>query len=264
VTRRSVVLAVVVVLLAVTAGFAQRYIQLATDESFDGSFNFCRIAFNSASNGFGGGWGVDFPDADANLMTRLSELTRTPVSRIDGVGTPNHLVIRLTDPELFKCPFVMMTEVGGLFIFPEEAEALRAYLERGGFLWADDFWGENAWWVWESQIRKVLPAGPYPIEDLTPDHPLFRMMFNVREVTQIPSINHWRGTGGGTAETRDAQVPHARIISDDHDRIMVLITHNTDYGDSWEREAADPEYFQQFSVPGYAFGINAILYTMTH
>ena len=179
-------------------------------------------------------------------------------------GTPNHLVMRLTDPVLFKCPFVMMTEVGGLFIFPEEVEPLRDYLLKGGFLWADDFWGESAWWAFESQIRKVLPSGPYPIIDLPADHPMMRMMFNVREVTQIPSIQHWRGSGGGTAETFDARVPHARGIADDHGRLMVLITHNTDYGDSWEREAADPEYFQQFSVPGYAFGINAILYAMTH
>jgi hypothetical protein len=177
---------------------------------------------------------------------------------------PNHLVIRISDPELFKCPFVMMTEVGGLFIFPEEVEPLRDYLLKGGFLWADDFWGENAWWVFEDQIRKVLPSGPYPIIDLPPDHSLWRMMFSVRSVTQIPSINYWRGSGGDTAETRDARVPHARAIADDHGRIMVLITHNTDYGDSWERESEDPEYFQEFSVPGYAFGINAVLYSMTH
>jgi len=53
----------------------------------------------------------------------------------------------------------MMTEVGSIFIYPEEAAALRDYLLKGGFLWADDFWGENAWYVWESQIRKVLPSG---------------------------------------------------------------------------------------------------------
>ena len=45
---------------------------------------------------------------------------------------------------------------------------------------------------------------------------------------------------------------------------MVLITHNTDFGDSFEREADDPTYFLNFSVPGYAFGINTLLYAMTH
>ena len=45
---------------------------------------------------------------------------------------------------------------------------------------------------------------------------------------------------------------------------MVLMTHNTDLGDSFEREGDDPEYFRTMSVPGYAFGINVLLYAMTH
>jgi hypothetical protein len=59
-------------------------------------------------------------------------------------------------------------------------------------------------------------------------------------------------------------VPHARGIADAHGRLMVLITHNTDVGDSWEREGDDKQYFYTFSVEGYAFGINALLYAMTH
>jgi hypothetical protein len=45
---------------------------------------------------------------------------------------------------------------------------------------------------------------------------------------------------------------------------MVLATHNTDLGDSFEQEAANPQYFLEFSVPGYAFGIDVLLYAMTH
>jgi hypothetical protein len=45
---------------------------------------------------------------------------------------------------------------------------------------------------------------------------------------------------------------------------LVLSTHNTDLGDSFEREGDDPRYFSVMSVPGYAFGINALLYAMTH
>jgi hypothetical protein len=59
-------------------------------------------------------------------------------------------------------------------------------------------------------------------------------------------------------------VPHARAFLDEHGRVLVLATHNTDYGDSWEREGEDPDYFLNFSVEGYAFGINVILYAMTH
>ena len=38
-----------------------------------------------------------------------------------------------------------------------EAEALRTYVLKGGFLWADDFWGEYAWQAWIDQLGKALP-----------------------------------------------------------------------------------------------------------
>ena len=74
-------------------------------------FNFCRVTFSYSNMGYGGGWWVDYPRADINLSIRLSELTKTAIST-EPSGEPNHLVVRLTDPELFQCPFVMMTEVG--------------------------------------------------------------------------------------------------------------------------------------------------------
>jgi hypothetical protein len=45
---------------------------------------------------------------------------------------------------------------------------------------------------------------------------------------------------------------------------MVAMTHNTDVGDSWEREGEDKEYFHRFSPDGYALGIDVLLYAMTH
>ncbi len=71
-------------------------------------------------------------------------------------------MIRLTDPTLFQCPFIMMTEVGAAFIDDAEAEALRNYLLKGGFLWADDFWGEWAWQAWAEQTRQGAAAGAVP------------------------------------------------------------------------------------------------------
>jgi hypothetical protein len=159
----------------------------------------------------------------------------------------------------------MMTEVGSAYFSEEEAAKLREYLQKGGFLWADDFWGSYAWEHWVSELGKVLPPSEYRIVDLPLDHPLFRGQFEIKRVPQIPSINFWAESGGGTSERgSDSAVPHARGIADRQGRLMVLITHNTDVGDSWEREADDPNYFYAFSVDGYAFGINVLLYAMTH
>jgi hypothetical protein len=237
---------------------------IPTESSFDGRFNFCRIAFQTGRFRRGGSWGVDYPRADVNLSIRLSELTKARIS-LDGDREPRHFVLTLTDPSLFRCPFVMMTEPGGLSLDEAEVAALGEYLAKGGFLWADDFWGEAAWANFEQQMRRVLPAAEFPLRDLDGDHPLFRMQFPVQAVKQIPSINFWAGTGGDTSEWGvESRVPHARAFIDEHERVVMLATHNTDYGDSWEREGDDPDYFQTFSIDGYAFGINVVLYAMSH
>jgi hypothetical protein len=129
----------------------------------------------------------------------------------------------------------------------------------------DDFWGSYAWVSWATQIRKVFPPPDYPIVDLPPDHPVFHTMFDLTGVPQIPGIGYWRGSGGGTSERgADSAQVHARGISDRTGRLMVLMTHNTDVSDSWEREGEDPRYFYRFSVAGYQVAMNVLIYAMTH
>ncbi len=246
-------------------GFGFAPLRTPNADSFDGGFTFCRIMFDRSMDGDGGGWSVDYPRADTNLSIRLSELTKTRISRDPATGEPNHLVMRLTDDAIFQCPFIMMTEVGAAYFSPEEAAALRDYLLKGGFLWADDFWGEYAWEIWAREFDKVLPRARFPMTDLPLTHPLFHQQFEVKAIAQIPSINYWYGSGGDTSERgADSRPPHVRGISDAHGRLMVVITHNTDFGDAFEREGDDPRYFYAFSVDGYAFGINVLLYALTH
>src|SRR4051812_28592720 len=95
-----------------------------TTDSFTGDFTFCRLAYRQAYDGDGGGWGVDYPRADQNLSIRLSELSKATVN-FDKDHEPNFYVITPTDPELFDCPFVMMSEFGGTHFEPDEAKALR-------------------------------------------------------------------------------------------------------------------------------------------
>jgi Domain of unknown function (DUF4159) len=239
-------------------------LRMASPESFDGGFNFCRIIFSQSPDGDGANWSVDYPRADVNLSIRLGELTRTRISKDAATGEPNHVLVRLTDDLMFQCPFIMMTEVGAAYFSPEEAARLREYLLKGGFLWADDFWGEYAWEIWTREIGKVLPLAEYPIVDLPLSHPLFHTQFVIDKVPQIPSIGHWYNSGGGTSERMDSTVPHARAIFDKKGHMMVFITHNTDFGDAFEQEGTDPRYFYTFSVDGYAFGINVLLYALTH
>lgn len=238
--------------------------RFATLEDFDGGFQFCRLVVREAGNGDGAGWSVDYPRAEMNLSIRLSELTRAPVS-MDAGNEPRPLLVNLGEPGVVaRCPFLMMTEPGRAYFTPEEAVALREYLLRGGFLWADDYWGQYAWDFFEVQLGQVLSSASYPIVDLPRDHPIFRQVLDASTVPQIPGIGYWDGANGTWERSPRESVPHIRAINDALGRVMVLLTHDTDFGDSYEREAENPRYFMKFSVPGYAFGINVIVYSMTH
>lgn len=231
---------------------------------FDGSWHFCRLMYRSVrSQQRGLGWGTDYPYADINFSIRLSELTKTQVGMQD--GEPNHLVVRPTDPELFQCPFVMASDPGSAGFSPEDAAGLRDYLLKGGFLWVDDFWGPWAWEAFVDEIGKALPRGEYPVTEIGPDHPIFRTLFPVAAIPQVPSMQFWRMSGGATSEMDEYSArAHMAAILDPQGRIMVLMTHNTDIADSWEREGDDPQFFFHFSPNGYAVGLNSVLYAMTH
>jgi hypothetical protein len=228
-----------------------------------GSFTFCRLAYMSVRrDGSGNGWTTDFPEADRNFLTRIGELTTTRISRWSH-GEPGYAVVSATDPDLFQCPFVMATDVGEIGFMPDEIDALRDYFAKGGFLWADDFWGTAAWNHFSEQMTRLLPE--HALVELTPDHPLFTRLYIIKEVPQIPSINSWRSSGGSTSELgRDSARPSMWAISDEDGRILVLVTHNTDISDGWEREAYSEQYFYEFSPAAYAVAVNVLLWVMSH
>jgi hypothetical protein len=236
----------------------------ATAQDFDGRFHYCRVVYRQSPDGRDGSWRTDYPRADINFSIRFSELTRANVS-FNLQGEPNHLLVNLGGPELFGCPIVILSAPGAVSINEAEGANLRTYLLKGGFLWADDFWGSYEWDHWVREIRHALPADEYPIFDVAAEHPLLHTQFEVSGVTQIPNIGFYERSAGRTSEQgADSAVPHLRAIADRQGRIIVLITHNTDIGDSWEREGDDPRYFMMFGPKGYALGINAFLYALTH
>jgi len=226
-------------------------------------FTFTRIEYDSHGGSYGwrggrggsrGKWRTDYPDADLNLSFRLKELTSLEVD-------PNGKIIRLTDPELFDQPFIYIIEPGHLQFNEEEVVALRRYLNKGGFLMVDDFWGEAEWDNFYQQMKRVFPERE-PTE-VPLEHEIFHIVYDLEKKPQIPSINHYMS--GMRTERPDAQFPHYRGIFDDDGRMMAFICHNTDLGDGWEREGVDKGYFETYSEPyAYPLGINIVTYAMTH
>jgi hypothetical protein len=229
----------------------------------DGGFTICKWMFRSDRAEAGGiGWSTDYPFGEINLLTRLSELTRIHVSR-DRRSDVNYWVVQLTDDQLFECPMLIGSDVGTAALSDTEVRRLRQYLLKGGFLWVVDFWGTRAWDQWAAQIRRVLPE--FAIVEVPPADPIRQALFTISEVKQVPSIFSWGGPGSDPRE-RGTDSPHAnfRAIADGHGRILVAMTHNTDIGDSMEREGDDPQYFAAFSPDGYSLATNIVLYALTH
>ena len=231
----------------------------------DNRFTFCRIRYTSYGDRPGyEKWSIDYPQSDEHFSWRLSELTTVNVRR-DKDGGYYHVVIDLTDEALFDYPFIYMLEVGNLVFSEAEVEALRSYLLRGGFLMVDDFWGEREWANWVMQIARVFDPEEYRMKELPLSHPIFNCVFVLDEKPQVPNPGTW-SYGGNTSEMgAESATPHYKGIHDKNGRLMVVVCHNTDLGDGWEREGWNEDYFREISVKkAYPMGINIVVYALTH
>lgn len=221
------------------------------------SIPFCRGYYTSdRQEANGSGWWTDYPGADHNFLIRLAELTTMKV------GKP--VVVRLDSPLLFHCPLLYMSDVGTLALSAAEAQNLRLYLLKGGFLWVDDFWGPEAWNQWIREIRKVLPDNH--IAPIPPTHPIFSTVYTVKGIWQMPTTGIWALNHDISERGDDSETPHIDGIVDGEGRLIVISTFNTDIADGFEAAEQDQniEYFATFSRDSYAFGVNVLAYALTH
>lgn len=243
-------------------GRYQRQVRLVTEPMWPANkefkhdvFTFARVQYTSMGQQWGQPqWSVDYPDSDLNLSYRLKELTSLEVN-------PLPVIVRFDSPEIFDYPFVYLIEPGLISLTIDEIEGFRRYIERGGFVMVDDFWGEREWQVFEREMARVFPDRK--LEDVPLDHEIFNLVYQLKEKPQIPSIGHFRM--GYTSDRWDAEHANYRCMKDDDGRIVVMVCHNTDLGDGWEREGEDSTYFNRFSEKfAYPLGINIVMYAMTH
>ena len=214
-------------------------------------YTFARLVYSGGQGWRYDSWTTDAPKADVTFVAGIKRLTNLDVR-------DSAFYIPLTSKEIFKYPFLYAVEVGYLRLSKEEADVLREYLQRGGFLVVDDFHGTYEWANFESQIREVFPK--CKIEDLPLSHPIFHCFFDIEELIQVPGIQFLYT---GRKYERDGYDPRFRGVFDESGRLVVMVNFNSDLGDAWEW-ADFPPYPEQYSSTAYRLGINYIIYSMTH
>ena len=256
------------------AAFAQRgrrYLEEPSSVSIpvrNAEFNFIRLQYTDSPyyhRGFGyasrdgqgtGWWIVDWPDADNHFTAGIQRLTR-----ID-TGDPRH--VKLTDDNLFDYPWIYATQTGWWQLSDAEVARLREYLLRGGYLVTDDMWGSDAWEIFRDTMNRVLPGRD--ISDMSETDPVMHVLYDIQEKdrTFIPGSRHLRVNGSSTQVVQPpGSNPAWRAMYDDRGHMVVAVNYDTDVGDAWEF-ADVPYYPEKMTALAYRYGINYIIYAMTH
>ena len=274
--RSPVALLSLTLLLFAAAALAQRFgfgIRHAPGPRLvfpiEGEFHFIRVEYTDLPQyhrGFGfasrdasgsGWWVVDWPDSDEHFTMGVQRLTR-----IDA-GEPRHL--RLTDARLFDYPWIYATQTGWWGLSDAEIAALREYLLRGGYLVVDDFWGPEQWEIFRETMDRVFPGKP--VTDIAESDSVMHVVYDIREkdLTWIPGTRHLRRGPGGAIVVQQppGTAPAWRAMYDDRNHMVVAVNYNTDVGDAWEWADA-PEYPEAMTTLAYHYGINYLVYAMTH
>ncbi|MGA1741693.1 MAG: DUF4159 domain-containing protein [Pseudohongiellaceae bacterium] len=249
--------------LLVTNSFAQEF---NAGNQPQAEFHMARLIYN---NGYGprgrnfalsnrgqGWWAIDYPSAEFHFLEGLSRL-----SRIDVAEDSMHLSIM--EDEIFDYPWLFVQQVGqgGWDPRPEEVARWREYLYRGGFLVVDDFHGAAEWQSFQHAMSKIFPTRA--IVDLSSEDEVFNVLYVLDQLTQIPGRRHLYRAADGSVQA-ELRGPQAwRGVYDDHGRLMVAINYNMDMGDAWEH-ADDPVYPEPMTALAYRFGLNYVIYAMTH
>jgi hypothetical protein len=198
------------------------------------------------------GWTDDYPRGDRALIRMLRRNTRIDVRAVEQP-------VSLDDgDDIYNWPFLVAGLAQSWQLSDQQTATLRDYLERGGFLFCDSFFGEDSWFYYEESLKRVFPDRD--IRDLSDDEVVFHVAFDLDQMTKvsIPHISEAFGRGFGLGGT-----PHWRGVFDSAGRLMVLIAHNNDVGDGWQW-ADDPRYPADEANRALRIGSNVAVYALTH
>ena len=228
---------------------------------YEGRWTFVRIHFNDRwgdmrrfgrrRGGFigssgGPGWAHDYPSAEHNFSRILQEITYVRALQSEYGGN----ILTWDDPRLFQFPVAYVSEPGQWSVTEEEAEPLRAYLLKGGFVIFDDFQDTDIYNLAE-QMARVFPALQFLPLDGT--EAIFDSFFKIDPFAIVlPMYGRARPEWWGLF-----------VDNDKEKRMLAIAGNNSDLGEYWE--FSDRGYYPvDMSNEAYKVGVNYIVYAMTH
>jgi Domain of unknown function (DUF4159) len=185
--------------------------------------------------GGGGDWYSD-PSSLPNWLSEFEKRT--------GIQTyPEEKVVSLTDENLRAYPFLYMTGHGTIRLTPEEVEALRAHLEAGGFLYADDNYGMDV--SFRKMVSELFPEEP--LEELPNSHPIYHVFYDLPGLPKIHEHNGKPPQGLGVTL---------------NGRLVLFYSYESDIGDGLEdpRVHNDPEEKRELAMK---MAVNILMYAIT-
>jgi hypothetical protein len=185
----------------------------------------------------GGDWYAN-PSSLPNLLAVVRDRTGVEVSGKPATVSP-------TDDDLLLHPMIYMTGHGQVSFNDEDVARLREYLERGGFLWADDNYGMDR--SFRDEISKVLPGDPFV--ELPYEHPIYHAFYEFPD--GLPKIHE-----------HDGGPPHGYGVFHDG-RLVVFYSFATDIGDGMEDPEvhSDPPEKRELAL---RMGVNVVVYALAN
>jgi hypothetical protein len=216
---------------------------------YDGAWTFVRIHTASGYGGFRymGGWSHDYPAADINLSTIMRELTYVDTRERAMGGN----VLAFDDPRLMQFPFAYVSEPDEWRVTESEAEGLRSYLLKGGFVIFDDFFDYEMANL-HRQMAYVFPELGFIRLDGSEE--IWDTFYRLDAL----SIDLVGPRKNGTPEFWGLYVDN-----DKSKRMLALANAQADIGDLWEW-AAEGWYPVDPTNDAFKMGVNYIIYSLTH
>lgn len=221
---------------------------------YDGRFTFVRLSYQTLPGGYWyrgqPAWSHGYPTSERNLMSIMSALTAV-ASNVDHTNT-----LSIDDEAIFKYPVLYLIEPSWWQMTDAEGKALRAFLDKGGFIIIDDFkteeWrGGRGWAQFADNMARVDRDARFV--DLDVSHPIFHQFFDIQSLDIFP-------------QAYNAGQPIFRGLFEDNDpskRLRMFVAYNTDISQFWEWSERGLRPMAQTNE-AYKLGVNAVMYGLTH